>query len=241
MTIGVHVTAYRRPTITKLAFTCLRRILDTLEERGIDSVVVVGVSEPKSAAIARSFGFIPFEVPNAPLGRKFNETAKELLKHEWTHMLEYCSDNLMEERYTDMLIKQLEANVHYWAMNCFYMMDWKSKTVRVFNNSGWSNVGRVTRRDLVEKLYRKRNYIFEPRLTKRLDKAYNDDMLNMCKTMPSFPNLKTPIILDLKNEVSLNPYQNFSRKPEKYPVVSLEGNFPELKTDKNGDDRQNTQ
>lgn len=237
MTIGVHVTAYRRPTITKLAFTCLKRILDDLKEHGIDSVVVVGVSEPKSAAIARSFGFEPFQVENQPLGRKFNETAKHLLKYEWSHMLEYCSDNLMEERYGKMLRKQLEADVHFWAMRGFYLMDWRSKTVRIFEDSGFSNVGRITRRDLIEKLYKKRNYIFEPRLGRRLDKGYNDDMWHMCKTMPSFPNLKKPIILDLKDSVSLNPYSNFSCKPDNFPVVSLEGNFPELKLEKDGNSR----
>jgi hypothetical protein len=243
MKLGVHVTAYRRPTITKIAFTCLRRILDELAEQGVDSHVVVGCSEKKSAGIAKAFGFEPFMVKNDPLGHKFNETAKYLhSNYDWDYMLEYCSDNVMEQRYTSLLLKQIEADTPYWAMNCFYMMNWRTKEVRVYSPSGWSNVGRLTRRDLVDKLYGKRGYIFNPRLGRRLDKDYNDDMFRMCRVIPSFPALTDPIILDLKDDVSLNQYKSFAAKGSKYPVVSLAGNFPEIngleKVEKNGTDNR---
>lgn len=228
--LGVHLTAYRRPSITKIAFTCLRRILDDLAEKGVESHVVVGCSEPKSVGIVKKFGFEPYMVKNDPLGHKFNETAKYLLNnYDWDFMLEYCSDNVMEERYTEMLYRQIQADQAYWAMNCFYMMDWKTKTVRIYKPSGFSNVGRLTRRDLVEQLYKKRGYIFNPRLARRLDKDYNDDMFRMCRRMPSYPNLETPLILDLKDDYSLNHYRTFAAEGEKYPVVSLAGNFPEIK------------
>lgn len=227
--LGVHVTAYRRPTITKIAFASLRRILDDLAERGVESHVVVGCSDVKSKTLAKLFGFEPFDIVNQPLGHKFNETAKYLLNsYEWDFMLEYCSDNVMEERYTEMLYNQIKAQTAYWAMNCFYMMDWKTKTVRLFQPSGFSNVGRLTRRDMVQLLYKRRGYIFNPRLGRRLDKDYNDDMFRMCRIMPSFPNLKTPLILDLKDSYSLNQYSSFAEKGSKYPVVSLVGNFPEI-------------
>jgi len=232
MTIGIHLTAWRRPTITAIAFTSLQRICAELKEHEIDTFVVCGVSDKKSKGLAKKFGFIPFEYPNEPLGRKFDYTMREVLKYDCDYVMEYCSDNVMESRFVPLLVDVIKKGIPFWVMNSFYLMDWKTKEVRIFENSGFSNVGRLTRRYLLEKLYKKTGFAFEHNWGRRLDKCYNDLMWKHCKIQPSFTELKTPIILDLKSEYSLNGFQKFKEKSERFPAVPLRGKFPEIILDK---------
>ena len=78
-TIAIHATAWKRPEITRIAWTALNRVRDQFYEKGYESFVVVGVSEKEHQALAREFGFETIMLPNNPVGLKFNRTARQIV------------------------------------------------------------------------------------------------------------------------------------------------------------------
>lgn len=227
MTIAIHVTAFRRPSITKLAFTALERTRAELAEYGHDSFVVVGVSEKKSEAIAKSFGYEVVITPNKPIGQKFDAVAKTIFERDWDYYMEYCSDNVLDVDYSRLAHEAMTNGIPYWGLAQFYIMNWRTKQCRLFTGA-LSNVGRITRRYLLENIKRKKNYFYEHRLNRGLDASFNKIMWECNKTRAQIAHTERPYIVDIKTDISMNPYGNFAKKDATFPCVPLDGNFPEL-------------
>jgi hypothetical protein len=232
MIIGVHTTAHRRYAISKIAFAALRRTLTELEALGHQTFVVCGVSHPKSASIAKSFGFDTVMTPNSPVGRKFDVVMHKVLEQKCDYVMEYCSDNVLDTDYSNLAHQAMEDGIPYWGLTSFYILNHKTKQCRLFKGS-LSNVGRLTRRYLLDNIKRRKNYFYEHRLQRGLDASFNKIMWEVNKTRADYPRLERPYIVDIKNEISMNPYANFSQKNSLFPIVSLSGNFPELQQNEN--------
>jgi hypothetical protein len=239
MTVAIHVTAFRRPSITKLAFTALERTRAELAEYGHDSFVIVGVSEKKSQAIAESFGYDTVWSPNKPLGQKFDAVTKEILNRDFDYYMEFCSDNILDVDYSRLAHEAMTNGIPYWGMAQFYILNWRTKQCRLFTGA-LSNVGRLTRRYLLENIKLKKNYFYEHRLNRGLDQSFNKIMWECNKIRAEIARIDRPYIVDIKNEMSMNPYGNFAKKEATFPCVPLDGNFPELKiTEKEKKDGNN--
>lgn len=239
MKICVHFPVYKRPKITDLACDSLDRVLSAFREQGIDSVVYMIGDEPSHRRRAKRRGYEWVEQPNDPVGTKFNRGVREMLKDDsWTHMMEFCSDNILEEKYPEIIGDLMRKGLENITLSNFYIMDWRTKEIRIFSKKAWSNVGRITSRAIIEKLRGRFGYWYEPRIQTKLDLSFHRMIQKIGRSLPFLLHLETPLIIDIKDGNSMHGYQSFAALPEIYPVVDLEGNFPEIKTHTNGQDQK---
>lgn len=233
-TIAIHATAWKRPEITRIAWTALNRVRDQFREKGYESFVVVGVSEKEHQALAREFGFETITLPNNPVGLKFNRTARHIvLNHRFDYFMEYCSDNILRIDYVDKVTELIDQGIEYIAMNQFYIVDVESKDVLLFGKpdnvkGGISNVGRITPRSLIMKTWRKTNMLYDIRINKRLDRSFHMNHWNLWKVEPHILKDPTPLIVDLKDKDSMNGFDDFKKLLGRFPQTNVVGEFPEL-------------
>ena len=127
-TIAIHICAYNRRPQTRIAYTALERTREEFRSHGYTSYVVVGVSNERDAELAREFGYEPFYVANNPLGNKFNEVAKYIAKRkDFDWFMEYCTDNILDPKYTELAVEAIENGKQYIGTRSFYCVEWKSE------------------------------------------------------------------------------------------------------------------
>lgn len=232
--IAIHATAWKRPEITRIAWTALNRVRDQFREKGYESFVVVGVSEKEHQALAREFGFETIMLPNNPVGLKFNRTARHIvLNHQFDYFMEYCSDNILRIDYVDKVTALIDQGIDYIAMNQFYIVDAETKDVLLFGKpdnvkGGISNVGRITPRWLVMKTWRRTNMLYNIRINKRLDRSFHMNHWNLWKVEPYILKDPTPLIVDIKDKDSMNGFDDFKKLIGRFPQTNVVGEFPEL-------------
>lgn len=233
-TIAIHATAWKRPEITRIAWTALNRVRDQFLEKGYESFVVVGVSEKEHQALAREFGFETIMLPNHPVGLKFNRTARQIvMNYKFDYFMEYCSDNILRIDYVDKVTELIDQGIEYIAMNQFYIADVESKDVLLFGKpdnvkGGISNVGRITPRSLIMKTWRRTNMLYDIRINKRLDRSFHMNHWNLWKVEPHILKDPTPLIVDLKDKDSMNGFDDFKKLIGRFPQTNVVGDFPEL-------------
>lgn len=244
MKLAVHLPVLGRPRITELAFRSLTRVLEEFREAGVESRVLVIGSEQRLKRLAHKYNFDWFECENKPLGKKFDLGLKELLKDKtWTHLFEMCSDNVFEQTFVEKVLEAQKHEPDLLGLVSFYMMNWKTKKVRLFETGAMSNVGRITKRKFIERVIRRRNYVFEYRLRQGLDASFYKAVCNVGKAQPTALRNATPLVVDLKSGESMHSFESFERNPQKFKVVNLGGHFEEItpNTKENGNNGKNSE
>lgn len=235
MKIAIHFPVFKRYKITDLACQSLERVRSEFQESGIDSDVWMIGDDPKHQARAKRLGYNWVEAPNTPLGNKFNQGMKAIYTDEdWSHLMEFCSDNIFEESFASRMIEEIKKGSEYISLDGFYIMNWRSKEILLFRRMAWSNVGRITSRDVLNRVKRRFGYFYEPRIETRLDLSFHRMIMKVLKTEPVRIESNHPLIVDIKDQASMHGWSSFAAKPDIFPCVHLEGNFPELKTEENG-------
>lgn len=233
--IAIHTTAWKRMEVTRIAWKALNRVREQFREHGYDSFVVVGVSEPAHHELAAEFGFKSVNVQNKPVGYKFNRTARHILqmKVPFDYFMEYCSDNILSEDYVPKAVALLEDGKDYIAMNQFYICDMPSGEVRTFGTpetkkGGISNVGRITAAKHVIRTWRKTGMLYDIRANRRLDRSFHMNLYHLWRIEPHIIKTEHPLIVDLKDDDSMNKYKGFEVFEGRFPLSSVVGKFPEL-------------
>jgi hypothetical protein len=229
MKLAVHLPVFGRFATVKKACDSLDRILEAFDAEGIPSDVYMIGHEPKMKRLANSRGYNFVYAENKPLGKKFNIGVQRMLEDtSWTHMMEFCSDNLLEESYPKLMIERMRNGEEFIGLLHFYIVHHRTKRALLFSRNAPTNVGRVTDRRILETMKRRTNYWFEPRKNAALDSCMAKRALMIGKAKPTYIETETPLIVDIKDAGSMHAWETFKRNPEKYPVVDLKGNFPEL-------------
>lgn len=191
--------------------------------------------DPKHEARAKRLGYNWVQASNSPLGNKFNRGMREIfVDPDWTHLMEFCSDNILEESYAPRMIEEMKKGSEYIMIDGFYIMNWRSKECLLFSRNAFSNVGRITSRFVLDRVKRRFGYFFEPRIETRLDLSFHRIIMKVLKSDPIKIKSDHPLVVDIKDQGSMHGWSSFAAKPEIFPSVHLEGNFPELKTEENG-------
>lgn len=230
MKIAIHCTAWRRPTIMQKAFTALERTRKQFADHGIETFVVVAVSEKKSEGICRKFGYETVWVDNSPLGRKFDAAMQKILSYDFDYCMEYGSDNVLAEEYVPAVLQCIEHGIPWIAMRSFYIQNNRTREVRLFHERGTSNIGRLTRRYLLMQTLKRKGFLFEHRASKALDTSIQQTISSVTKQTPHILRFSHPLILDIKDQNSMHSYESFAQMSTVFPVVPLVGTFPEIET-----------
>lgn len=207
MEVAVIVPVWKRPEITRVCF-------ENLKKTGLR--VICAVSEDWAMCMCQEYGFDYVYTENSPLGRKKNKLMEYALTFEWDKVMEFGSDNLCDlSKLKDYLSIPSD---HYAVNSIYFVQDGKAKYYNV-NNKIWGAM-RVMSREAVEKSVPlwddKANQYLDSNANRALDmKGYKYSVVN------------TPMLVDIKSEVNIWPYERFSGKPVNYDKLCEK--FPELR------------
>lgn len=240
MKIAVHLPVYRRYTTLLKACDSLDRLLEGFRERGIESMVYMIGHELKMKRLASNRGYEWVQAPNKPLGAKFNAGVKAMLKDKsWTHLMEYCSDNVVDQKYVDLVADRMEAGEEFIGLFTFYIYNSRTGQTLLFGRKAYTNVGRMSSRVVVERAKRRCGYWFEPRINSRLDTSWKTIATRHGRAKPTFIQTDHPLIVDIKDQGSMHPFKSFLAKANLFPVVHLVGEFPEINLNTENDGTTN--
>ena len=222
--IVVHLPVNGRKHEFKMALKGLDRLLDEFAALGYTSHVVVGGSGQSDHKLAKEFGHEYIHLKNHPVGKKFNDLAKHIVRnHQFDWYMEFCSDNVISPGYAKLVHEQIQSGATGVALRYFYCVELRGTACKKFG-PGCSNVGRFTKRQAVVKEYRKTGELYPAYRENKLDAAFRRRMVkNWGVEYAQVDSEDNVMLIDVKGAVNINPMSNFRA----YPSVPLEGEFPE--------------
>ena len=229
MKVAIHFPVWKRIKIRNIAMDALDRVRGQLLRHGIETQVCVIGDDPGLAAVCKKRDYHHYECSNHPVGRKFEMGARHMLRHfEFDYFMEYCSDNILRNDWADLMAKQLKAGRAWVAHNQFYIVNAKTGEANLFAGRGQSNVGRCTKRYLLEHSQKHLNRCYDYELMSGMDASFRTNISRCTDELTYLLRTETPLIVDLKSEVNINSFAGFARKPDHFPPTKVVGNFPEL-------------
>jgi hypothetical protein len=99
---------------------------------GIETSIVAAVSEPEHAHLALEFGGIPAEVPNRPLGNKWNFAWRTAHKEEPDYLFIIGSDDFFADQLIERYIPHMKAGKPYIGIYDMYFCEPASKRAALF-------------------------------------------------------------------------------------------------------------
>lgn len=211
-----------------MAARALKRLLGEYEEMGYTWEVYAAGTTDRDLEICLSHGFTTIRTANTPVGKKFNDLALYMYREEkdaeW--YMEYCSDNVCRPGYARAIQDKIDEGYDMVLTREFYMVHKIHGGCKRFTG-GASNVGRMTRWETFEKVMKRYGMAYEPRFNSRLDQNFRKRCKNV-KARMGFVDLADdiPYVLDVKSEASMHKFRAYNGK--RFPVVSLQGDFPEF-------------
>lgn len=175
--IGYVTAMWQRPQLTKVIFQHVAE-LKKLIAPAIELIPTVAGSEgQQSREIAESSGFLYTEVPNSPLGAKWNAALRSLKTKNIDGICIFGSDDLVNKAYFDSLLAHLRQGFDLLGMDGIYFFD--QLTGRMFDWGGYfppqdrdtCGAGRFIHRRYIEKLQWQ---LWPKDIDKWLDRAMQD-------------------------------------------------------------------
>lgn len=207
MEVVVIVPVWKRPEITRISFT-------NLKKTGLK--VICAVSEDWAEDMCDEFGFEYVRTENQPLGRKKNKLMEYALTFEWDKVMEFGSDNLLDLKKLD---NYLSIPAEHYAVSCIYFVqDGKAKYYDAHNKI-WGAL-RVMSRQAVEQSLP----LWDDKANRYLDSNANRAL---DENGYKYSVVRTPMLVDIKSEVNIWPYERFAGKAVDYDKLCER--FPELR------------
>lgn len=233
MRLAVHFPVYGRQHLAEISAEGLARIAGELAGDGITFAVTVIGSEAWAKKMAKGYGWEYFEQSNSQLGVKFDNGARHIVDtmgDSCTHFMEWGADNIVSTHFTE-LVRSLKdrPGIHCITTNGFYMLKEGSEEVRLFHMGSGSNIGRITLMSVVRKIRQtSAGHIFDPAAKRGLDRSFRLKVQAVTGRRPKLHQIAAPYLIDVKGRGSLNGWDQFAAKPDRFPLVEIEGDFPEL-------------
>lgn len=233
MRVAVLFPVWKRQHLAEISAAGLHRIAGEVAGAGITFTVAVVGSEDWAKAMAKRYGWDYVKAANSILGAKFDKGARYLVDtygDSCTHFMEWGADNIMSTEFT-RLLKTLpdRPGIHCITSNGFYMLKEGSDEVRLFSRGAGSNIGRITLMSVVQKIRRTAaGHIFDHTAKRGLDKSFREKVQAVTGRRPKLHQIAAPYLIDVKGPGSLNGWAQFAAKPDSFPLVEIEGDFPEI-------------
>jgi hypothetical protein len=233
MRVAVLFPVWKRRHLAEISAAGLQRIAGEVAGAGITFTVAVVGSEDWAKAMAKRYGWDYVTASNSMLGAKFDKGARYLVDtygDTCSHFMEWGADNIMSRKFTELL-KTLpdRPGIHCITSNGFYMLKEGTDQVRLFSRGAGSNIGRVTLMAVVKKIRNTAGgQIFDHAAKRGLDKSFREKVQAVTGRRPKLHQIAAPYLIDVKGPGSLNGWPQFEAKPASFPLVEIEGDFPEL-------------
>lgn len=156
--VGVVTAMWKRHELTEIIFCNLAMLRDALRDVIDLRLAVAGSEGAESKALAEKYGFAYAEVPNEPLGAKWNAALRLLQGIDIEGVCIVGSDDLLNAAYFHMVAESLRKGEKLFGIGSFYIMDRFSG--RMFHWMGYPpprekeviGLGRFIHREYIEAL-----------------------------------------------------------------------------------------
>lgn len=120
--IGLLTALWRRPELSRFVlqyYNTIRKAHGDIDLR----LYAVGSEGQASRQVAESSGFSYVEVPNKPLGAKWNAGLSAMRGDDPDAVVIVGSDDILDTRYFDRLVELLEEGCHFAGLQDMYVLD----------------------------------------------------------------------------------------------------------------------
>ena len=225
--ILIFTPVWGRYEVTKLCYIGLKRFMKTLKDKGLDSeVLIIGSPEDESnhkeLAIENGFNYI--DIKNYPVGNKHNEGLKYALKNlEWDYLMQISSDNFIRDEYVDYILKPINDNVPMFGLErCALLCSatLRQFSFKVFKDKRIGGVGRLLKRDMLQKTIDAFGFVWEHNKKKGLDWNSESTIFKAQRVKPVIIEVEQDMALDIKSKTNLNSFDGMYKMAiKKYKIA----------------------
>lgn len=219
MKILAFIPAYRRRHIARLCYAGLCRSIKEAEQAGVAVSALSIASEKEDAALAESCGLLCVQAPNLPLGRKLNIGLAYAMKNlEWDYIMTLGSDDLLGKGFwddtqwegEDSVPWYLSQRAPFFGLTEIAIYDSTTASSKYYKTAASFGAGRFVRRDVIERTWNARGFLWEPDRNRGLDFSSERMITAACgfrnvRLMPS-SNCGFPMVLDIKSSENIHAY-----------------------------------
>lgn len=209
MNIRIVIPLWKRPRVTRFCFEGLKKLQ---KESKHELKVTCVISEKCYEVLCKAYGFDFVYAENNPLGAKINTGVKRALEFEFDYLMMMNSDNIIEARLID------EVYEPFFEINAFFGIDkvtyvnFYTKEAREYSYEfSVLGIGKMIRRDAVEKAFKCLGELYRSSLNKGLDDTMMDNLIRV-GVYPRMVKYKGMLAMDFKSEVNIWPWEHFKNK-----------------------------
>lgn len=203
MKIGLLTISHKRPKIDKIFCLMVDRLRRDYPDLFVP-VCVVSLEEDKK--VFEEHDIETYIFPNSPLGAKHNYGLSKL-RGRCTHVLHLGSDDVINNRYMDELIKNADKDIVWGTGITFFSSSGKRARYWAESNRGIGGPGKFINAKILDRVDW---HIWEDCLERNLDASVNETLKPVIRSKKLFEAKKVGgLLMDIKSEMNLHHYQLF--------------------------------
>lgn len=220
--ILIYLALWKRPEITELCFLGIER-MKTHPDYDIEVLSVL--SEDEMKPLCEKYGVNWVEHDNEYLGRKKNFGLKACERFKFDYLMEIGSDDLIMNELLDLYKPYIGLHDLFGVKDIAYV-DTETGACRRLRSNGNYGAGRMISRSILEKM----NFtLWQDDLKMGMDNNSTWRLLKY-KTMFYHVNSESPMLIDVKSDVNIWPFNHLVGQP--YDINLLFERLSEAEVDK---------
>lgn len=222
--ILTFIPVWRRPDVFEICLTGLKRLQNYNPEKYCIQPFFI-VSETEAEEQIKKYGFDYIWHANLPLGAKKNAGLKYAMENfDFDYILELGSDDLITNKYLDLIESYLVEGIDQIVPNTVWFMDITSGKTASYTTNKIIGAGRCISRKAIE-LFKHTEYkLWTPELNRGMDTCSWQKLLSF-GVHATIVKVNSIMILDIKSEVGINNIRPFA--PNIITALELAKRFDE--------------
>jgi hypothetical protein len=204
--ILIYLAVWKRPEITELCFTGIKRLKS---HPCFDFETLAVISEESMIPLCEKHGVHWVMSENLPLGRKKNNGLQEAMNFKFDYLLEIGSDDLVLNELLDWYAPMIDAGERFFGIRDIAYIESDTGECRRLISKSTYGAGRMIHRSALEQMDWK---LWKDTLNRGLD---NNSVFNMLKKKINYKTLapkEFPGVIDVKSDVNLWGFDYFLGK-----------------------------
>lgn len=217
---------WQRPEVFAICLEGIKRLVNYAPER-FKIIPFFMVSESWAATVVQNAGFNYIHVQNNPLGNKKNKGLKYALENfKFDYLLEIGSDDLIADRYLDIVETELRAKTPQLSPSIvWFASPFSNKTSYYEPGQKIVGLGRFLHRSVLEKV--EKAELWNPEGERGMDTFSWRHLAAKYNVKNKQIELTEILLLDIKTPVNINTIDRFI--PSGVPASEVLAHFPETK------------
>jgi hypothetical protein len=230
MKILIIIPLWQRPEVFTICAGNLTEFINAC--RPIHDIKVLTVVSPEDpyindlVAVCLEHGFDTIYKKNTPVSEKLNLAIQYSRSFDYDYLMNLGSDNLIHPDIFNLYQPYFDKQADFFGISNFYAYDLISKKalfLKQYNNNKCVGAGRMMSKNLIRMMFMAKQPVYDRDINRGMD-------VNSSRRITSFTGIrnisiepgKSPMIVDLKNDVNINSFSMISLLKHKISNVKAE-------------------